>query len=47
MPANDDPPMDIIMGGNDDNDDGDVWVDMPGEGQEDDVIQMRDILAMQ
>ncbi|KAJ8454935.1 hypothetical protein ONZ51_g12737 [Trametes cubensis] len=45
-PANDDPPMDIVMGGNDDDDDGDVWVDMPDEGQEDDVIQMRDILAM-
>ena len=35
--------MDVV----EDDDDGDVWVDVTDEGQQDDVVQMRDILAMQ
>ncbi|KAJ8455486.1 hypothetical protein ONZ51_g12439 [Trametes cubensis] len=35
-------PMDVV----EDDDDGDVWVDVTNEGQQDDVVQMRDILAM-
>ncbi|KAJ2957836.1 hypothetical protein NUW54_g14571 [Trametes sanguinea] len=30
-----------------DDNDGDVWVDITDEGQDDDVVQMRDVLSLQ